>query len=63
MSANIDLEEGHAMRHSVQEREISTVCSPCLIAPEPGHYARTHNSTHVWTQSYHEEDGGSLSEC
>ena len=54
------------MRHSLQEREISTVCLPCLVAPQPGHYARTHKSNSPLDSKLpvgdHGEDG-SLSVC
>ena len=40
------------MRHSLQEREISTVCLPCLLAPQLEHYTRTHKSTQPGTRSY-----------
>ena len=48
------------MRHLLQEREILTVCLPCLVAPQPGHYAKTHKSTHLGLKlpaGDHGEDG------
>ena len=49
------------MCHSLQVRELSTVCMPCLIAPQSGHQAKNRKSTHPGLRACsagdHGEDG------